>query len=105
MQVLLDNPSGRLRPGMFARARAVVGSARSLLELPASALVSRDGRAGAAFVVRNARLSRVEVLLAADPPVDSDHGGVEVLRGMVAGDLVVDRPTPLLRDGMQVRIQ
>lgn len=105
VQVLMDNPFGRLRPGMFARARAVVGSARSLLELPASALISRNARAGAAFVVRNARLNRVEVLLAADPAAASESGVVEVLRGVVAGDLVVDRPTPLLRDGMQVRIQ
>jgi membrane fusion protein, multidrug efflux system len=38
VEATLDNPGGRLRPGMFVQARVVVGETGSVLTLPASAI-------------------------------------------------------------------
>ncbi len=38
VQATLDNPDGRLRPGMFVQAQLPVGATRRVLALPASAI-------------------------------------------------------------------
>jgi membrane fusion protein, multidrug efflux system len=38
IEATLDNPGGRLRPGMFVEARVVVGEAGAAVTLPASAI-------------------------------------------------------------------
>jgi cobalt-zinc-cadmium efflux system membrane fusion protein len=43
-RVTLENPEGKLRPGMFARVRLEVGEDRHALAVPAAAVLSDEGR-------------------------------------------------------------
>lgn len=96
VQMVLDNPEGWLKSGMFARAHFAVGERRAL-RLPISAVVRR-GQLEGVFVVENerARLRWIEV-----GKRDADH--VEVVAGLGEGELYVLDPPPSLNDGDPVR--
>ena len=97
VRVALDNSDGRLLPGMFARLRAATGQAREVVRVPATALVARDGRAARVFALHGTRVELRDVLLG-----DETDGWVVITRGLAATEALVDRPSPLLRDGAQV---
>jgi len=44
VEVVIPNPDGRLKPGMFVRVEAILGSADNATVVPSSALVEREGR-------------------------------------------------------------
>jgi RND family efflux transporter MFP subunit len=97
VQMVLDNPQGRLRSGMFARASFARGL-REALTVPLDAVVERgqlqgvfvldaDGRARLRWI----RLGRVR------------GERVEVLSGLTAGESYLAAPPPGLADGTPVR--
>jgi len=89
---------GRLRSGMFGRAR-FLGPAREALVVPEAALVRR-GQLNSVFVVgsdNRARLRMVNAGWAAG-------GQVEIAAGLDAGESVVVNPPPSLVDGSPVRV-
>jgi membrane fusion protein (multidrug efflux system) len=100
----IDNPSGELRAGMFARTRIVFGSRSNARVVPEEALVPMGGRQ---FIVKlvegpNGLVSqRLEAKVGARLP-----GKVEVLDGLEVGDTVVTAgQAALMRaDGLPVRI-
>ena len=85
-----------VRPGTFGRARFAAASRRGLT-VPASAVLRR-GQLTQVFVVEGgrARLRLISIGIAAPT------GAVDVLAGLVAGDLVIVDPPPTLRDGAPV---
>lgn len=96
VKVLVDNPDGRIRSGMFARVRLPKGSRAGLL-VP-SATIVREGQLEGVYVLRDgvARLRWVRLGRA--------YGErVEVVSGLSAGDRVVISPARSLRDGHPVR--
>ncbi len=80
------NPTGRLRPGAFARAEIVVDAARSAVIVPAAAIVTFAG-VERVFVVADNRA--VERRIRTGRRVGDR---VEVLEGLSAGDPVVVSP-------------
>ena len=106
VRVLLDNADARLRPGMFARARAATGVTRHVVEIPATTLLDRDGRSATVMVVSRQRVHATALLLGSSSDAVAAGGTrLEVARGLEAGAQLVDRPSPLLRDGMRVLIR
>jgi len=84
------------RSGLFGRTR-LTGSARRVLTVPSGAVVSR-GQLNYVFVVDaddHARLRAVSTGV-------GDDGRTEVLDGLVAGEDVVARVPPTLKDGTKV---
>lgn len=97
VQLLLDNPDGTLKSGMFARV-GFAGGERQALRVPATAVVER-GQLTGLFVVdgEQARLRWIRTGHAAD-------GRVEILSGLRAGERYVLDPPASLTDGAAVEV-
>ncbi len=82
----LDNPSGRLKPEMFAQVRLATGNAarRSALLVPQSALVD-DGGQQVLFVAEGGGYEKRMVQVSGDASADR----VEVTHGVAPGEKVV----------------
>lgn len=96
--VKMDLPDGvAVRTGTFARVR-VAGPARTVLAVPASAIVRR-GQLAFVFVVSKELAHLRAVSTAAGQGTD-----VEILAGLVEGETLVTNPPPALADGRRVQI-
>lgn len=98
VKLILDNPDGTIKSGMFARARFDKGAREALL-VPAEALVTR-GQLSGVFVVEGeqARLRWLKLGRSLD-------GGVEVLSGLEPGERYVVPVPPELVDGAAVSVR
>ena len=95
VRLVLENPEGRFKSGMFARVRFDRGE-RQALRLPATALVER-GQLEGIFLAANgfARLRFIKTGRA-------DGGSVEILSGLEEGEEYVVDPPPGLVDGARI---
>jgi membrane fusion protein (multidrug efflux system) len=88
--------------GLFARATVRVGQIQGALVVPPAALVREgaDPAAATAFVVRDGKAEKVDVALGVEAP-----DGIQVTKGLVAGDVVVLDPPTTLASGAPVDVQ
>jgi membrane fusion protein (multidrug efflux system) len=98
LRALLENTSGKLRPGMFVRVRVIVGERSNALLVPEEAIVPQ-GSEFYVFKVVDGAARRVPVKIG----VRRD-AMVEILDGLTAGDQVVTAGMRLSRDGQPVRV-
>lgn len=98
-EVHLNNSDGKLRPGMYGRARIQVAIHKQSLTVPESA-VQLSGCQRFVFVVEGNKVQRRSVTTGVD-------GGtfLEVLTGLSASDEIVVAGTDALADGSTVRTQ
>jgi membrane fusion protein (multidrug efflux system) len=94
----LTNTDGRLRPGMFARVRVIVGERAAALLVPEEAIVPL-GDDFFVYTVADGKAKRVRVKLGV-----RREAMVELLEGVKAGDLVVTAGMRVQRDGQPVRV-
>jgi membrane fusion protein (multidrug efflux system) len=92
----LDNPDGKLRPGMFARVRVIFGERKNVLMLPEQALV--PGTVPTVFKVVDGKAKTAEIRIGV-----RRSGQVEVVEGLAAGDVVVTAGQLKIKDGAPVR--
>lgn len=98
IRALLENTSGKLRPGMFVRVRVIVGERTDALLVPEEAIVPQGGQFYVYKVVDGvARRMPVTIGVRRDAKV-------EILQGLAAGDQVVTAGMRLSRDGQPVRV-
>ncbi len=93
----LDNPEGRLRPGLFARVDLGISAREGVPMILEEAILRR---ADGAVVFRANGENRVERLVI-ETGVYHD-GYVEVVRGLVSGDMIVTRGQARLIEGQRV---
>lgn len=93
----IDNPDGRLRPGMFLTVKLIRPGAPALM-LPEEALVP-EGSKKYVFIVVDGKAVRTEVETGRRRP-----GEVEIVSGLAEGDLVVTQGTQKIRDGVPVTV-
>ena len=94
----LDNADGRLRPGMFARVRVLLGDRPNALMVPEEAVVPLGDDFFVYTVVDGkARRSRVKLGVRREAQV-------ELLDGVKPGDMVVTAGIRVQRDGQPVRV-
>jgi membrane fusion protein (multidrug efflux system) len=101
--VVVEVPGGRdLVGGLFARAAIRVGRVAGALVVPTQALVRDGGAPGEAqtFVVAGGVAERRPVSLGVEAP-----DGIQVVKGLVAGDVVVLDPPVALTSGSAVEPQ
>ena len=96
VQLVLDNPDGRIKSGMYARARFVRGDREALL-VPPAAIIDR-GQLRGLFVVDGEGLARLRWVRLGRELED----GVEVLSGLSSGERFVVSPPSALTDGSPV---
>jgi RND family efflux transporter MFP subunit len=96
VEIHVPNTAGTLLPGMYARVDLVTGRKDSPLVIPSDAMIVRaDGTSVATVHDNKVRLRKIEV--------GRDYGDhIEVLRGLDEGDLVIQNPGDLARDGLTV---
>ena len=94
----LDNTDGRLRPGMFARVRVLLGDRPDALMVPEEAVVPL-GDDFFVFTVADGKARRVPVKLGV-----RREAQVELLEGVRAGDQVITAGIRVQRDGQPVRV-
>jgi membrane fusion protein (multidrug efflux system) len=92
----LDNASGKLRPGMFVRVRLLFGDRKDVLMVPEQAIV--PGAQPAVFKVVEGKATLAKVKIGVRRAAQ-----VEVVEGLVAGDVVVTAGQLKLREGAPVR--
>jgi membrane fusion protein (multidrug efflux system) len=95
----IDNPEGRLKPGMFARVRLILAERASALMVPEEAIVPQGSKATVWKIVDGKAL-RTEVKTGM-----RREAKVEIVEGLQLGDTVVTAgQIRLSRDGAPVRI-
>lgn len=92
----IDNRDGRLKPGMLMTVNLVRADASALL-IPEQALIPQGDRKFV-FVVRDDKAVQTEVATGRRRP-----GEVEILKGLVEGDVIVVEGTQKVRDGLPVK--
>jgi len=98
VRALLPNPEGQLKPGMFLTVRLSRGAVDALL-VPEQALVPEQGDVFV-FVVAEGMAEKRRVRIG-----QRRVGDVQIVDGLVEGELVVTEGTQKLRDGAPVRLQ
>jgi multidrug efflux pump subunit AcrA (membrane-fusion protein) len=96
VQAVLDNPDGRLKAGMFARAAFPSGS-REAVAVPLGSVVRRGQLVGLFAVDADARARLRWVRLGRET-----GGQVEVISGLQAGERFVASPPAGFADGTPV---
>ena len=94
----IDNPQGRLKPGMHARVSITVKRHENARVLPISSLIERDGKPSVFVLVGEPPIAeRREISVGL---VDDQY--VEVLSGVSPEDRIVTLGSHVLSDGQQV---
>jgi len=96
----VDNSQGLLRPGFSARVRIVAKSHKNALIAPDQAIIPKEGKFIAYVVDKEKGIAmqrEVEIGLRFEE-------GVEIIKGLTEGDLVVVRGNQDLSDGDRIRI-
>lgn len=97
IEARLDNPSGKLRSGMFGELTLITGSRSGVVAVPKDALT--DGSGPAVFVVENGKALRREVELG----LQGDRF-LEIRKGVKPGEKVVVFGLYGLKDGSPVEV-
>ena len=98
IRAMVKNIEARLRPGMFARVRLLFSDERDSVAVPEQSLIP-VGDEQYLFKVVDGRAQRFKVEIG-----QRREGQVEVLQGLIAGEVVVTAGQLKLRDGSQVKI-
>ncbi|MEM1402539.1 MAG: efflux RND transporter periplasmic adaptor subunit [Pseudomonadota bacterium] len=94
---LLDNPDGRLRPGMLMAVEVSLGRSDGIV-VPESALLQTGAQSSVYLVDESNTARRVSVTIGRRAP-----GTIEILSGVQEGDRVVTSGQLTLRPGVAVR--
>ena len=92
----IDNPAGRLRPGMYATVRLTLAERKDALTLPAAAVV-RDGRLAFCYRLLDGKTSKTPLELGIR--VGDDF---EITSGLSDNDQVILNKATSLKDGQSV---
>jgi RND family efflux transporter MFP subunit len=97
-EVLIRNPGGRLRPGMFIEASIIAERREEVLVVPRESVTERDGRR-VVFVIEGQKVSQREVVVGL-----GDDRIVEIRQGVGPDDPAVVRGLETLTDEAKVRV-
>ncbi|BDQ03102.1 efflux RND transporter periplasmic adaptor subunit [Ignavibacterium sp.] len=100
VEVKIPNPNEKLKPGMYVRAKILIGKTEGIIVNRSAALKQLGSTAYYGFIVKDNTAKRVELTLGKE--FDSL---VEITSGLNEGDYVVTRGQGLLKDGSKVEIK
>ena len=98
LKVLIDNPDGAIKPGMFAEADLVKDSRQDVVYIPSSAVLSKNGDRFV-YIVEGGKAVYREVATG----IGGD-GTIEIISGVKEGEEVIVRGQNYLNDGDTVRV-
>lgn len=98
MEIEVQNPGFRLKPGMYARVKLITGRNANALTVPRAAVVDIDAKRGVFVLDKDvARFTTIESGM-------SDGERVEILKGVSEGAHVVTTGALAIRDGDRVQV-
>jgi len=100
VEILVENPDARLKPGMFVRSRVILKQVSDAVILPQTALVVRDGQTGVFVLDPQKPVVHWQVI----EPGIRHNNYVEAVSGELKGS-VVTLGQQLLDDGSEVIVQ
>jgi len=100
VEVKIPNPQEKLRPGMFVRAKILLGKTDGILVNRAAILKQIGTSAYYAFIIKNNIAKRVDVTIGKE--FDSV---IEITSGLAEGDYLVTNGQGILKNGTQVEIK
>jgi len=100
VEVKVPNSTERLRPGMFVRAKILIGSTVGIIIPRSAALRPLGTSAYYGFIITGNSSKRVEFT-----PGKEFDSKVEIVSGLNQGDLLVTKGQGLLKDGSKVEIK
>ncbi|WP_337872496.1 efflux RND transporter periplasmic adaptor subunit [Ignavibacterium sp.] len=100
VEVKIPNPDEKLKPGMYVRAKILIGKTEGIIVNRSAALKQLGSTAYYGFIVKDNIAKRVELTLGKE--FDSQ---VEITSGLNEGDYLVTRGQSLLKDGSKVEIK
>lgn len=100
VEVRIPNPNEKLKPGMYVRAKILLGKSEGIIVNRSAALKQLGSTAYYGFVVKDNVAKRVELTLGKE--FDSQ---VEITNGLNEGEYLVTRGQGLLKDGSKVEIK
>ncbi|MDF1569351.1 MAG: efflux RND transporter periplasmic adaptor subunit, partial [Spirochaetaceae bacterium] len=97
VRALIKDAGIRLQPGMFARVSVKTDSPRNAVLVPETVLVEKRGNQAEVFTVRNGKAFSKSIVLG------RQYGDrFEVIQNLGDGELLIDEPSPILREGEAV---
>ncbi len=100
-EIEIDNLEGLLRPGMFARAQINISGAEDRVVIPRHAIQELDSTGqGVVFVVKDGIAMKRRILAG-----KIESHGVEVLKGLSAGELIILADLDQLKDLDEVAVE
>ncbi len=102
VKLRLTPPDARVKVGMYARVRLITASVPDAVIIPASAVLSRDGKSYV-FTVSRAGAGTVALLQPVVLGMQVD-GDVQVTEGLVPGNEIVSKGQSLLNDGARINV-
>jgi RND family efflux transporter MFP subunit len=101
VRVLLQNTNSntRLKPGMFTRVTINLGPPGNAVFIPESSIFNQKNNEGSIFIVNGKSLTERKIIIGTTIGEEC-----EITSGLNAGELVVLRPDPDLREGTNVSI-
>lgn len=103
VRATLENPDGRLRPGMFAEVRTVKPDPQEVLTVPRTA-ISYNTYGDFVYVIEEGEDNKLVVKRQQVQTGNVREGRVQITQGLQAGDRVVRAGLVKLRDGQPVEI-
>lgn len=98
VKIYLDNPEGKIKPGMFANVEMALDQRENTLAVPGEAVVVRDGK-NVVYVIEEDKAVEREVQLGLD--IGSE---VEILKGLEENETIIVRGQHFVENGGRVKV-
>jgi HlyD family secretion protein len=96
-EIVLPNPDGQLRPGMYAQVELIVAEKFDVLSVPKSAIVSKDGQTSCVTVTPDGSILRKRVETGIRSDID-----IEILSGLDGFEDILTANAAAFSDGQTV---
>ncbi|MBQ4378800.1 MAG: efflux RND transporter periplasmic adaptor subunit [Treponema sp.] len=105
VKLRLDPPDSRVKVGMYGRVKLVTESVKNAIILPASAIVTRDGK-DYVFTIAKQKTDKEAAAVTLKPVTKgiTVDNNVEITKGLETGEEVVIKGQTLLNDGSKVNV-
>lgn len=99
VKVLINNPSLKIKPGLFVKSTIVQDNADTFIVVPETAIVKENNGKNTVYLVKN------NIVVFQNVEIDSmEDGKAWISEGLKEGALVIDKPSPFLKEGENVII-
>ena len=98
IKIYLDNPEGKIKPGMFANVEIDLDVREDVIAVPGEAVVVKDGK-NIVYVIEGDKAVEREVQLGLD--IGSE---VEIVKGIKENEMVIVKGQHFVEDGGTVKV-